>query len=174
MSKVYSEHNRPVVVVGSGVCPIILASGFKSLASKQANKTLVSAVRRGRRARTEARLENMIFGKNSTRWSTPQLCGCWFIALCAYTQLLAAQRSHRRAARVLQSRSPDCQVFSRARSRTAAFALFRTVGHLSRPDTKEAAERGPDHERTTSAGRAPPSWAASPSRQAYSETRATT
>ena len=85
----------------------------------------------------------MIFGKNSTRWSTPQLCGCWFLALCAYTQLLAAQRSHRRAARVLQSRSPTCEVFSRARSRTAAFALFRTVGHLSRGQTRERQRERP-------------------------------
>ena len=85
----------------------------------------------------------MIFGRNSTPWSTSKLCGCLLIALFAHTQLLVAQRSHRRAARVLQSSSPTCEVFSRARSRTAAFALFRTVGHLSRGQTRERQRERP-------------------------------
>ena len=100
-------------------------------------------MRRGRRARTEARLENMIFGRSSTPWSTSKLSGCLLIALFAYTQLLATLRSNRRVARVLQSRSPSCEVFSRARSRTAAFALFRTVGHLSRGQTRERQRERP-------------------------------
>ena len=94
----------------------------------------------------------MIFGRNSTPWSTSKLCGCLLIALFAYTQLLVAQRSHRRAARVLQSRSPACQVFSRARSRTAAFALFRTVGS-SEPARHERGRRERPRSRTYHARR---------------------
>ena len=94
----------------------------------------------------------MIFGRNSTPWSTSKLSGCWLIALCAYTQLLATQRAHRRAARVLQPSSPTCEVFSRARSRTAAFALFRTVGS-SEPARHERGRREKSRSRTYHARR---------------------
>jgi hypothetical protein len=69
----------------------------------------------------------MIFRKKSTIWSTSKLAGCCFLAFCACTQLLAAPRSNRRVARVLQPRSPACEIFSRARPRTALFVAIRLL-----------------------------------------------
>ena len=78
--------------------------------------------------------------RNSTPWSTSKLCGCLLIALFAYTQLLATPRSNRRVARVLQPRSPTCQIFSRARPRTALFVAIRLL-LLSHGHTRERQDR---------------------------------